>query len=106
MTVLYMDTEGFEGAGQAGVYDDRIFALAALLSSTLVYNLVETIKQADIQRLSFAAQLSHEFWERAHRDGASDVPAITPVPDSAVEGEAAEAWSPPALLWLVQRDFL
>ena len=64
---LFMDTEGFEGTGQAEVYDDRIFAFAALVSSVLVYNLAETIKQADIERLAFAAQLSQEFWRRAQR---------------------------------------
>ncbi|KOO29797.1 guanylate-binding protein 4-like protein [Chrysochromulina tobinii] len=62
---IFMDTEGFEGTGQADVYDDRIFAFAALISSVLVYNLAETIKQADIERLAFASQLSQEFWHRA-----------------------------------------
>lgn len=40
VTVVYVDTEGFEGTGQASVYDDRIFAFATLVSSVLVYNLV------------------------------------------------------------------
>ena len=62
-----MDTEGFDGTGQADVYDDRIASFAALISSVMVYNLAETIKQADIERLAFAAQLSREFWRRAHR---------------------------------------
>ena len=122
-TRIYMDTEGFEGstptpagmharargvaskkrarrggvtcaasrlaAGQAQVYDDRIFAFAALVASVLVYNLAETVKQADIERLAFAATLSREFWQRAQH-GAS----------------AGGQWLPPALLWLVQRDFL
>lgn len=88
---LFMDTEGFEGTGQAEVYDDRIFAFAALVSSVLVYNLAETIKQADIERLAFAAQLSQEFWRRAQR---------------AASGRSHGEWMPPALLWLVQRDFL
>lgn len=34
--VLYVDTEGFESTGKANSYDDRIFALSALLSSLLV----------------------------------------------------------------------
>ena len=93
-TRIFMDTEGFEGTGQAEVYDDRIFAFAALSSDVLVYNLAETIKQADIERLAFAAQLSHEFWRRAN-------PAEV-LASSASRGE----WTPPALLWLVQRDFL
>ena len=48
-TLLYLDTEGFEGTGKAAAYDDRIFAFAALVSSALLYNLVETIKLGDIQ---------------------------------------------------------
>ena len=95
---LYMDTEGFEGTGQAGVYDDRIFAFAALVSSTLVYNLAETVKQADIERLAFAAQLSQEFWRRAKVQLSGNATASS----AAAGGE----WAPPALLWLVQRDFL
>ena len=38
-----MDTEGFEGTGKTDAYDDRIFALATLVSSTLIYNLPETV---------------------------------------------------------------
>ncbi|KAF6160335.1 hypothetical protein GIB67_019104 [Kingdonia uniflora] len=41
-SVLYLDTEGFECIGKSNVYDERIFALAAVMSSVLVYNLPET----------------------------------------------------------------
>ena len=93
VSVVYMDTEGFESTGQADVYDDRIFALATLISTVLVYNLVETIRQADIERLAFAATLSQEFWRRAQKKAAAG-------------GGGGGEWAPPALLWLVQRDFL
>ena len=46
VTTVFLDTEGFEGTGKAAVYDDRIFAFSALIASVLVYNLVETIKEA------------------------------------------------------------
>eukprot|EP00316_Scyphosphaera_apsteinii_P010662 CAMPEP_0119341160 /NCGR_PEP_ID=MMETSP1333-20130426/101743_1 /TAXON_ID=418940 /ORGANISM="Scyphosphaera apsteinii, Strain RCC1455" /LENGTH=71 /DNA_ID=CAMNT_0007353061 /DNA_START=1 /DNA_END=213 /DNA_ORIENTATION=- len=59
---LFLDTEGFDATGMAVVYDERIFAFAALTASVLVYNLVETIKEADIEKLSFATQLATEFW--------------------------------------------
>jgi hypothetical protein len=36
--LLFIDTEGFESTGKANSYDDRIFALSALLSSLLIYN--------------------------------------------------------------------
>lgn len=37
--LLFVDTEGLESAGRSTAYDDRVFALSALLSSLLVYNL-------------------------------------------------------------------
>ncbi|OAY82517.1 Guanylate-binding protein 4, partial [Ananas comosus] len=42
VSVVYLDTEGFESVGKSNVYDDRIFALATVLSSVLIYNLPET----------------------------------------------------------------
>ncbi|KAF6173414.1 hypothetical protein GIB67_027109 [Kingdonia uniflora] len=85
-SVLYLDTEGFESIGKSNVYDDRIFALAAVMSSVLVYNLPETIREADISRLSFAVELAEEFYGR-------------------VKGQDV-AFEPAKLLWLIQRDFL
>ncbi|CAN1844770.1 Guanylate-binding protein 4 [Linum perenne] len=63
-SVLYLDTEGFESIGKSNVYDDRIFALATVMSSVLIYNLPETIREADISRLSFAVELAEEFYGR------------------------------------------
>ena len=112
-TIVYVDTEGFEGTGQASVYDDRIFAFATLVSSVIIYNLVETIKEADISRLAFSAQLSQEFLRRASKSASTFTERDRPNsvgspmlswPQSATA--ALEEWTPPALLWLVQRDFL
>ncbi|CAD6226527.1 unnamed protein product [Miscanthus lutarioriparius] len=86
VSVLYMDTEGFESVGKSNVYDDRIFALATVLSSVLIYNLPETIREADISRLSFAVEIAEEFYGR-------------------VKGQDV-AFEPAKLLWLIQRDFL
>ncbi|CAN6441127.1 unnamed protein product [Victoria cruziana] len=86
VSVLYLDTEGFESVGKSNVYDDRIFALATVLSSVLIYNLPETIREADISRLSFAVELAEEFYGR-------------------VKGQDV-AFEPANLLWLIQRDFL
>ncbi|XP_059432445.1 uncharacterized protein LOC132165778 [Corylus avellana] len=63
-SVFYLDTEGFESVGKSNVYDDRIFALANVMSSVLIYNLPETIREADISRLSFAVELAEEFYGR------------------------------------------
>ncbi|XP_010274226.1 PREDICTED: guanylate-binding protein 4-like isoform X2 [Nelumbo nucifera] len=85
-SVLYLDTEGFESVGTSNVYGDRIFALATIMSSLLIYNLPETIREADISRLSFAVELAEEFYGR-------------------VKGQDI-AFEPAKLLWLIQRDFL
>eukprot|EP00249_Psilotum_nudum_P012527 c23835_g1_i1 orf=307-1830(-) len=85
-SVLFLDTEGFESIGKSSVYDDRIFALVAIMSSILIYNLPETIREADIVRLSFAVELAEEFYGR-------------------VKGRES-SFQPAKLLWLIQRDFL
>ncbi|XP_015166550.1 guanylate-binding protein 5-like isoform X2 [Solanum tuberosum] len=85
-SVFYLDTEGFETVGKSNVYDDRIFSLATVLSSVLIYNLPEMIREADISRLSFAVELAEEFYGR-------------------VKGQDV-AFEPAKLLWLIQRDFL
>nr|KAJ0195810.1 hypothetical protein LSAT_V11C700373240 [Lactuca sativa] len=60
-SVFYLDTEGFESIGKSNIYNQwiffsdphffRIFALA-------------TIREADISRLSFAVELTEEFYGR------------------------------------------
>lgn len=82
--VMYIDTEGFESTGKAAVYDDRIFALSTLFSSLLIYNLPETVREADISKLSFAVELAQEFSGR---------------------GQSTH-FQMPHLMWLIQRDFL
>jgi hypothetical protein len=64
--MVFIDTEGFESTGKPDAYDDRIFALSAILGSVLVYNLPETVKEADIEKLSFAAELADEFFGRVN----------------------------------------
>lgn len=86
ISVIFMDTEGMQGTGRTNVYDDRIFALASMLSSVLIYNLPETVKESDIQKLSFAVELSEEFFRR-------------------LKGGKTE-FAFPTLFWLIQRDFL
>jgi len=39
LQLLYIDTEGFESTGRSNSYDDRVFAVATVLSSLLIYNL-------------------------------------------------------------------
>ncbi|KAG8098545.1 hypothetical protein GUJ93_ZPchr0013g35957 [Zizania palustris] len=89
VSVLFLDTEGFESIGKSSVYDDRIFALATVLSSVLIYNLPETVREADISRLSFAVEIAEEFYGRFVSLWGQDI-----------------AFEPAKLLWLIQRDFL
>jgi hypothetical protein len=62
--VLYVDTEGFESTGRSNSYDDRIFAVATVLSSLLIYNLPETIRGSDVAKLSFAVDLAAGFYDQ------------------------------------------
>jgi hypothetical protein len=62
MQLLYFDTEGFESTGKADVYDDRIFALSAVISQVLIYNLPESIRESDLEKLSFAVELAKAFY--------------------------------------------
>lgn len=56
--VLLLDTEGLGGLEADSQYDLRIFSLATLLCSTLVYNSLGTIDENAITSLSFVAQLT------------------------------------------------
>ncbi len=62
LAIVYVDTEGFESTGKSDVYDDRIFALSTIISSLLVYNLPETVRESDVEKLSFAVQLAEGFY--------------------------------------------
>ncbi|XP_077245432.1 guanylate-binding family protein [Tasmannia lanceolata] len=107
-SVLYLDTEGFESVGKSNVYDDRIFALATVMSSALIYNLPETIREADISRLSFAVELAEEFYGRfatfLHFSRQFSFLGNYFL-ENRVKGQDV-AFEPAKLLWLIQRDFL
>lgn len=99
--LLFIDTEGFESAGQADAYDDRIFALATVLSSVLVYNLPEALRESDVEKLSFAAQLADALYDTPPPGAASS--AQDGRPSSSTTSNAV---APGAMVWLIQRDFL
>ncbi|CAI5989455.1 unnamed protein product [Closterium sp. NIES-65] len=109
-SVLFLDTEGFESVGKSSVYDDRIFALATVLSSVLIYNLAETVKEADIAKLSFAVELAEEFYGRWVGKPGWGMSGERVKGDGGGEGQACrgrdEVFTPAKLLWLIQRDFL
>ena len=70
--LLFLDTEGFEGAGKSDSYDDRIFALAAMLSSTLIYNLREAVRESDVRKLAFAVELARGFFSDTQHNTSSN----------------------------------
>lgn len=50
--IVLMDTEGFYGEGATRSYDARIFAIATLVSSHLIYNTIRTIGEFPIYKSS------------------------------------------------------
>lgn len=56
--VVLVDTEGFYGEGATRSYDARIFAIATLMSSHLIYNTLRTI--GDAQSVSALADLAKQ----------------------------------------------
>lgn len=62
-----------------------------IIASLLIYNLPEAVRESDIEKLSFAAELAEQlFLER----------------NSSLDHENSVGFQQPKLLWLVQRDFL
>ena len=125
--VVYVDTEGFEATGMSDAYDDRIFALSSIMASVLVYNLPETVKEGDIEKLSFALELAKEFSGKTDPDRSPPSPsaadprvnddhpgdADSNISDEISDSEISDADSsqlaaflPSSLVWLIQRDFL
>lgn len=111
--LLFVDTEGFESTGKADVYDDRIFALSALLSSVLVYNLPESIRESDLEKLSFAVELSKAFYGSSSSSSLASSSAAAAAEGGGAAaaagqqgGDTTPALRPGAMVWLIQRDFL
>lgn len=65
--LLFVDTEGFESTGRSNNYDDRVFAVATVLSSLLIYNLPETIRGSDVSKLSFVVELAAGFYNQGNQ---------------------------------------
>lgn len=85
-SLLFFDTEGFESTGQSDAYDDRIFAFATVIASTLVYNLAEAVRESDIEKLSFAVELAAAFFPRYGAPGNACAAAPPPpLPHSPVD---------------------
>ncbi|XP_070812743.1 guanylate-binding protein 1-like [Pituophis catenifer annectens] len=65
-TLVLLDTEGLGDIGKGNFQNDAwIFALAVLLSSTLVYNSVGTIDQTALDKLHFVTEVSEHIKAKA-----------------------------------------
>lgn len=68
LNVLVVDTEGIGGLDEDNSHDMRVFSLAVLLSSCLVYNSMGSIDENAIQCMSFVTNLSKHIRCRAEKD--------------------------------------
>jgi len=91
---VLLDTEGIGGLEADAQYDARIFSLATLLCSTLVYNSLGSIDENAISSLSFIANLTQHI--RISSDSAA--------PTSAEEEALQFHQFFPAFNWII-RDF-
>ena len=104
LQLLFFDTEGFESTGKADAYDDRIFALSTLISSVLIYNLPESIRESDVEKLSFAAELAKAFY--ASSGSSSTTGGSVLGTDTFDDTQSDPPVRPGSMIWLIQRDFL
>jgi hypothetical protein len=98
-SVIILDTEGIGGVEGDSKYDARIFSMAILLCSTLIYNSLGSIDENAISNLSFIAQLSQ------HIKLSSSPQSHAGKNDDEDDGDASEFCKIfPSFVWVV-RDF-
>ncbi|XP_076316462.1 uncharacterized protein LOC143228907 isoform X2 [Tachypleus tridentatus] len=61
VSVIFLDTEGFAANNISENYDAKIFAVATLISSHLIYNSVKIVDQSDIDYLELLARRTQLF---------------------------------------------
>jgi hypothetical protein len=95
LNVILLDSEGIGGTEASNQYDARIFSLATLICSTLVYNSLGSVDEAAISNLSFIANLTKHIKVRSATDAA---------PAGAEDGQDFQKFFP-SFMWVV-RDFV
>ncbi|KAI8574486.1 hypothetical protein RHMOL_Rhmol01G0357900 [Rhododendron molle] len=121
ISVFYLDTEGFESVGKSSVYDDRIFALATVLSSVLIYNLPEMgrdiafepakllwlIQRDFLQGKSVQEMVDEALRRVPNHDGDKNIDQVNQIRDSlAIMGDNSTAFSLPQVRPHLQRTKL
>ncbi|KAK2631148.1 hypothetical protein EUGRSUZ_L03330, partial [Eucalyptus grandis] len=79
--LLCLECEGIDGYDQTGRCSVRMFSLAALLSSMLIYNQMRGIDEAALDHLSLLTQLTKQIRVRASRgeSSASGLGQLSPI---------------------------
>lgn len=76
----------------------------------LIYNLPESIRESDLEKLSFAVELSKAFYssEKGDGDGGDSGTRAAGAADGGGDGSGSNALpvQPGNMVWLIQRDFL
>lgn len=92
--ILLLDTEGFAANNISENYDAKIFAVATLLSSKLIYNSVKIIDQSDIDYLELLARRTQLFALKAQMENSNYTSDFN-----------QQLLQFPSLMWVVQ-DFV
>ena len=71
LNVIVIDTEGIGGMDEDNNHDMRIFTLALLLSSYLVYNSMGSIDENALSALSFVTQIGRHIAGKVPGGGAA-----------------------------------
>jgi len=116
--ILWLDTEGFAAAENSGDYDAKLFAVAATLSSHLLYNSISNINQNDITYLEQLARRAQLFAMKVGvadpvKEGIANPVAVSTSPTTtalavknagevALPGTVGGALILPPLWWVVQ----
>ena len=78
----------------------------------LIYNLPESIRESDLEKLSFAVELSKAFYLPAEPkavgavNGSNAVAAVAAASDEGSGDAGVAPIQPGNMVWLIQRDFL
>ncbi|ORZ33540.1 guanylate-binding protein [Catenaria anguillulae PL171] len=96
MNIVLLDTEGLGSFTKTETHDVKIFALAVLLSSYLIYNSLGTIDDTAIENMSLIVNLTRSIREKVSE---SDRPGIAPKVDPVSLRQFF-----PRFMWLL-RDF-
>lgn len=94
--IWLMDSEGFFGPGIEEDYDAKIFTIATLLGSHLVYNTIKVIDQQAVNLLEMLARRAQLFKTRSGQ--------VADTPDSVMTPDFLMSMNFPSLTWIVE-DF-